>query len=73
MVMALKAFKTILYGLTSLVPASSPGEAKSITKRSAESAGWIVEWTKIKVHRDPSHDEWAQTAKKITWNPKVVP
>lgn len=71
-----RAFRTELWGVVSIVPAVSASEAKSITVRCAESAGYGYgrqwqgaksPWALVRCKREPKHDKWAATAKRQCW------
>jgi len=59
----MKAWRTTLYGVVSIVAPESRGAAKAQTFRSADEAGFEPAFQKIRAVRAYEHDEWARDPK----------
>lgn len=69
----MKAYKTTAFGITSIVPANSRGQAKWITYRSALDVGYKVSFGDIRAVRASKHDTWAKTASQQCWEEQYLP
>lgn len=57
----MKAYRTTLIGLVSIVAARTPAQAKHRTLRSAHEAGYYsCRYTDVRCVRAPEFDQWAE-------------
>jgi hypothetical protein len=69
-----RAWRTTWGGVTSIVAAETPAQAKAITHRSATDAGYGPVWNDIWAWRAPEHDGWAEVdATGVCWAEENLP